>query len=77
MQQDQPQATTFERAIEDYLQGHEGSNHRAKTLEWHQIALGLMRTYLEQECEITLLERLRRPISVAGLPTCATSLVSM
>jgi site-specific recombinase XerD len=51
----QPQATTITRAIEDYLQDHEGGNHSAKTLEWHQTALGLMQAYLEQECEITLI----------------------
>ncbi len=52
-----PQASTITiaRAIEDYLQDHEGGNHSAKTLEWHQTALGLMQTYLEQECEITLI----------------------
>ncbi len=50
----QPQAPmTIARAIEDYLQDHEGGNHSAKTLEWHQTALGLMQTYLQQECEIT------------------------
>lgn len=54
--QAQPQAAmTIARAIEDYLQDHEGGNHSAKTLEWHQIALRLMQTYLEQECEMTVI----------------------
>lgn len=47
-------ATTIVRAIEDYLQDHEGGNHSSKTVEWHSISLGLLRTYLEQEREITL-----------------------
>lgn len=47
-------ATTIVRAIEDYLQDHEGGNHSSKTLEWHSVSLGLLRTYLEQEREITL-----------------------
>jgi hypothetical protein len=47
-------STTIARAIDDYLQDHEGGNHSAKTIEWHQIALGLMQTYLEQERAITL-----------------------
>jgi site-specific recombinase XerD len=47
-------STMIARAIDDYLQDHEGGNHSAKTIEWHQIALGLMRTYLERERAITL-----------------------
>ncbi len=46
--------TTLERAIDDYLQDHEGGNHSEKTLEWHRTALGLLRTYLEEQREITL-----------------------
>src|SRR6266852_979097 len=58
--QTKPRATvTTARAIEDYLQDHEGGNHSAKTMEWHQIALGLMRTYLEQECEVTLVGEIK------------------
>jgi site-specific recombinase XerD len=51
--------TTVARAIEDYLQDHQAGNHSAKTLEWHQIALGLIQTYLEQECEITLIDEIK------------------
>ncbi|GHO58497.1 tyrosine-type recombinase/integrase [Ktedonobacter robiniae] len=40
---------TLERAIQDYLDDHEGGNHSPKTLEWHETALGLMRQHLEQE----------------------------
>ena len=47
-------ATTLERAIEDYLLDHEGGNHSKKTIEWHTTALGLLRTFLEQERHITL-----------------------
>ena len=46
--------TTVARAIEDYLADHEGSNHSPKTLQWHQTALGLLRTFLEQERGVTL-----------------------
>src|SRR6266571_471916 len=42
----------LERAIDDYLQEHEGGNHSKKTVEWHRTALGLMREYLQQEHEI-------------------------
>ncbi len=54
-------ATTITRAIEDYLQDHEGGNHSDKTLEWHRISLGLMQTYLEQEREITLVGEIDAP----------------
>jgi integrase/recombinase XerD len=49
-------AATIERAIADYLLYHAGGNHSAKTLEWHHTALTLMRTYLEEECQITLVQ---------------------
>jgi site-specific recombinase XerD len=42
----------LERAIDDYLQDHEGGNHSRKTVEWHRTALGLMQAYLHQEHEI-------------------------
>lgn len=45
---------TIARAIEDYLADHEGSNHSPKTLQWHQTALGLLRTFLEEERGVTL-----------------------
>jgi site-specific recombinase XerD len=54
-------ATTIARAIEDYLQDHEGGNRSDKTLEWHRISLGLMQTYLEQEREITLVGEIDAP----------------
>jgi integrase len=52
---------TVERAIADYLLDHAGGNHSAKTLEWHSTALTLMRAYLEEECEITLVEDIDAP----------------
>src|SRR5256714_3444729 len=54
-------AATIEGAIADYLLDHAGGNHSAKTLEWHHTALGLMRTYLEKECKITLVEDVDAP----------------
>ena len=47
-------AMTLTRAIDDYLQDHEGGNHSKKTLEWHQTALGLLQTFLQEERDITL-----------------------
>jgi integrase/recombinase XerD len=52
---------TLERAIQDYLADHEGGNHSDKTLEWHETALGLMRSYLEQERGITLIAKVDAP----------------
>jgi site-specific recombinase XerD len=46
---------TIERAIQDYIDDHEGGNHSDKTIEWHQTALGLLQTYLQQEREITII----------------------
>jgi len=43
MQAKRRAATTIARAIEDYLEDHDGGNHSDKTLEWHRIS----RTYLE------------------------------
>jgi site-specific recombinase XerD len=54
LQADRRAHTTVVRALEDYLLDHEGGNHSAKTLEWHRTALGLMRTYFEEERGITL-----------------------
>jgi site-specific recombinase XerD len=54
-------AATVERAIADYLLDHAGGNHSVKTLEWHHTALNLMRAYLEEECEITLVEDIDAP----------------
>ena len=53
--------TTIVHAIEDYLQDHAGGNHSDKTLEWHRTALGLMRSYLEQERGITLVGEVDAP----------------
>ena len=47
-------STTMERAIADYLLDHEGGNSSQKTLQWHQTALGLLRSFLEVERGITL-----------------------
>lgn len=40
-------------AIEMYIQDHIGGNHSPKTLEWHQTALHLFATFLEQEEGLT------------------------
>jgi len=53
--------TTIAHAVDDYLLDHEGGNHSAKTLEWHRTALGLMRTYFEQERGITLVGEVDAP----------------
>jgi site-specific recombinase XerD len=53
--------TTIAHAIEDYLQDHAGGNHSDKTLEWHRTALGLMRSYLEQESGIILVGEVDAP----------------
>ena len=45
---------TLTRAIDNYLQDHEGGNHSKKTLEWHHTALTLLQTFLEEERGITL-----------------------
>jgi site-specific recombinase XerD len=47
-------AMTLTRAIDDYLQDHEGGNHSKKTLEWHHTALTLLQMFLEEERGITL-----------------------
>jgi integrase/recombinase XerD len=52
---------TLERAIQDYLDDHEGGNHSAKTIEWHKTALGLLQGYLEQERAITLVALVDAP----------------
>jgi site-specific recombinase XerD len=52
---------TLVRAIQDYLDDHEGGNHSDKTLEWHTTALGLLRTYLEQEQGLTLVTEVDAP----------------
>jgi integrase/recombinase XerD len=47
-------STTMERAIADYLLDHEGGNSSQKTLQWHQTALGLLCSFLQEERGITL-----------------------
>jgi hypothetical protein len=54
-------AATIERAIADYLLDYAGGNHSAKTLEWHRTALGLMQTYLQEECQISQVEDIDAP----------------
>ncbi len=54
-------STTMERAIADYLLDHEGGNSSQKTLQWHQTALGLLRSFLEKEREITLVGEVDAP----------------
>lgn len=53
--------TTLEQTIGEYLKDHEGGNHSPKTLEWHQTALGFLRTYLEEEQGITLVTEVTAP----------------
>src|SRR5579884_931256 len=47
-------ACTFQRTIQDYLDDHEGGNHSHKTIEWHQTALRLMQSYMEEQRGMTL-----------------------
>jgi integrase/recombinase XerD len=54
-------STTLQRAIADYLLDHEGGNSSLKTLQWHQTALGLLRSFLEQERSITLVGEVDAP----------------
>lgn len=53
--------TTMERAIADYLLDHEGGNSSQKTLQWHQTALGLLRSFLQDERGITLVGEVDAP----------------
>jgi hypothetical protein len=41
--------TSIERAIDDYLQDHDGGNHSEKTLEWHRTPLGMRQHFLENK----------------------------
>ena len=54
-------ATTLARAIEDYMNDHEGGNHSPKTLQWHRTSLGLLQSFLEEEREITLVGEVDAP----------------
>lgn len=53
--------TTLARAIEDYVNDHEGGNHSPKTLQWHRTSLGLLQSFLEKEREITLVGEVDAP----------------
>jgi len=53
--------TTLARAIEDYLNDHEGGNHSPKTLQWHRTSLGLLQHFLQEEREITLVGEVDAP----------------
>ena len=52
---------TIERAIGDYLLDHEGGNRSKKTIEWHSIALRLLREFLAQQRGITLVGEVDAP----------------
>jgi site-specific recombinase XerD len=49
-------AMTLARAMDEYLQDHEGGNSSRKTLEWHHTALGLLQAFLAEERDIMLVE---------------------
>jgi hypothetical protein len=68
--------TTIAHAVDDYLLDHEGGNHSAKTLEWHRTALGLMRTYFEQERGTTLVGEVDASTIKPGSPICARALAA-
>jgi len=53
--------TTMEQAIADYLLDHEGGNASPKTLQWHQTALGLLQTFLQDERQIALVGEVDAP----------------
>ena len=55
-QEIQAKRRVIETLIEAYIQDHIGGNHSAKTLEWHQTALGLLRLFLQEESDITLID---------------------
>jgi site-specific recombinase XerD len=48
------QAMTVHRALEGYIEDQIGGNRSKKTIEWHQTALGLFTTYLDEQEQITL-----------------------
>jgi hypothetical protein len=56
---------TIGHAIADYLLDHEGGNHSDKTLQWHQTALGLLQSFLQEERGITLVGEVDAPDSNA------------
>jgi integrase/recombinase XerD len=42
--------------IEAYIQDHIGGNSSQKTIEWHRTALGLLRLFLQEDLDITLID---------------------
>ena len=52
----QAKRRVIETLIEAYIQDHIGGNSSEKTLEWHRTALGLLRHFLEEELDITLID---------------------
>ncbi|MBA2284619.1 MAG: site-specific integrase, partial [Ktedonobacteraceae bacterium] len=54
-------SATMEGAIADYLLDHEGGNASQKTIQWHQTALGLLRSFLEEERGIRLVGEVDAP----------------
>jgi len=52
---------TVERTLADYLADHEGGNHSPKTLEWHRTALELLKDFLQEERDITLVGEIDAP----------------
>jgi site-specific recombinase XerD len=51
----QARRRAIETLIEAYIQDHIGGNRSDKTIEWHRIALGLLRSFLE-ELDITQID---------------------
>src|SRR5947209_12747477 len=51
----QARRRTIETLMEAYIQDHIGGNRSPKTIEWHRIALGLLRAFLE-ELDITQID---------------------
>jgi integrase/recombinase XerD len=52
------QAMTVSRALDGYIQDQIGGNRSPKTIEWHQTALGLFTTYLDEQEQITLVTQI-------------------
>ena len=53
-----PSDVTIEQAIQDYLEHQRSHHRRPKTLEWHEIALGLFQHFLLTEHQCVLLGQL-------------------
>jgi site-specific recombinase XerD len=68
---------TIEQAITSYIAHHHSVGHRAKTLEWHQTALGQFRKYVQVErhllsvCQITEADLQNWFVFLAQTPTKA------